>query len=414
MTRNTDLLSRRGFLSRSAFVGCSLAASPLLTPLTMAAAPTDHRLIVIILRGGMDGLDVVQPWGDPDFSTMRPDRPRPGSEKGPNDLDGFFALHPALSGLMPLWAAGELGFAHAVSTPYRDKRSHFDGQDFLEAGTSALQGSRDGWLNRMLQGLPGVETETAFALGRENMLLLNGRAPASNWTPEADLMLSPQALKLAQLVMQNDPQMMDAFAEALTLADSDGDPVMVDGLVPADMANEMRDSMVSARQGNAHQRIAEFAAKRLRGDTRIVGFSLNGWDTHDNQHVALPRALTQLSDTILTLKKEMRGPVWKKTTVIAMTEFGRTVRLNGTRGSDHGTAGAMLLAGGALRGGRVLGDWPGVSEADQYQRRDLMPTRDVRAYAAWTARGLFGIDRSDLEARVFPGLDMGADPGLLL
>ena len=157
----TKDLSRRAFLARSAVLGCSAAASPLWTRVSFAAAPWDTRLVVIILRGGMDGLDVVRPYGAPEYAALR------GSlaAEGGADLDGFFGLHPALSPLMPLWARGELGFVHAVSTPYRDKRSHFDGQDLLEAGTGDLAGARDGWLNRMLQLVPGVEAQTAFALG---------------------------------------------------------------------------------------------------------------------------------------------------------------------------------------------------------------------------------------------------------
>jgi uncharacterized protein (DUF1501 family) len=170
-----------------------------------------------------------------------------------------------------------------------------------------------------------------------------------------------------------------------------------------------------AEQGgqNSIRRLAAFAAERLVDDTRIAAFSLGGWDTHRRQDNALPRALGQLADAILTLQTGL-GPVWAKTAVIAMTEFGRTVRENGTQGTDHGTGGAMVLAGGAVRGGRVLGRWPGLDEADLYDRRDLLPTGDVRDYAAWALRSAFGIERAVLEGQVFPGLSLGADPGLLL
>ena len=176
MTRS--MTSRRSFLARSIALGCSAAASPLLAPLSLAAAPWDNRLVVIILRGGMDGLGVVQPWGDPDYAGLRAGMPRPGAKGGPLDLDGFFALHSGLTPLMPLWKAGELGFVNATSTPYRDKRSHFDGQDMLEAGTPGTAG-REGWLNRMLQTVPGLAAETAYAIGREEMLILSGRAAAA-------------------------------------------------------------------------------------------------------------------------------------------------------------------------------------------------------------------------------------------
>ena len=168
------------------------------------------------------------------------------------------------------------------------------------------------------------------------------------------------------------------------------------------------------QQGKAHLKVAEFAAEQLRGDTRIASFSINGWDTHNRQDKSIKPALDRLADTVLGLQSGLGPDVWGKTAVVAMTEFGRTARINGTGGTDHGTGGVMVLAGGAIRGGQVLGKWPGLSEADLYDRRDLMPTSDVRALAAWIMRGLAGLDRAMLEKTVFPGLDMGADPGLLL
>ena len=410
--------SRRSFLARGTALGCSLAASPLLTPVTMASAPWDQRLVVIILRGGMDGLDVVRPYGAPEFAALRGREfgAGPGDKRGPADLDGYFALHPGLGGLMPLWQAGELGFVHAVSTPYRDKRSHFDGQDILEAGSGGPGPGRirDGWLNRLLQTVPGIETETAYAIGRSDMLLTRGAAPVANWSPDAALVLSPQAELLLELVMHGDPLFRDATSEAIAL--SAGELQLMTGgeaLEEGEMLNAMRENMTRARGSERPESIARFAAARLREETRIASFSLNGFDTHARQGRGLGQALDRLQNVILTLRDGL-GPVWQKTAVVAMTEFGRMARINGTGGTDHGTGGAMLLAGGAVRGGRVVADWPGLDEADLYDRRDLMPTRDLRAHAAWMMRGLFGIDGSVLEGAVFPGLDMGDDPGLLL
>lgn len=366
--------------------------------------------MVIILRGGLDGLDAVQPYGDPGYSALRPRSLAGGPQNGALDLDGYFALHPGMAGLMPLWQQGELGFVHAVSTPYRDKRSHFDGQDLLEAGTERLSdGTRDGWLNRMLQVVPGVQADTAYAIGRGDMQLLKGPAPVANWSPEADLTLSPQAERLMGLVMQDDPEMHAALAEAQLLSDGSGGMAMSD-----DGGEMMMAQMQKAGKGASHRKIARFAAQRLRQDARVAAFSLNGWDTHQAQGRNLTRALERLSDTILTLKDTLKGPVWKKTAVVVMTEFGRTARENGTQGTDHGTGGLMITAGGAVRGGRVVTDWPGLGTAALYEDRDLMPTRDVRAHAAWVMRGLTGLDKSVLETAVFPGLIMGDDPGLLL
>lgn len=404
-------LSRRRFVTRSLALGCSLAASPLVTPVTMASAPWDNRLVVIILRGGMDGLDVVRPVGDANLVGLRGDI----APAGP-DLTGFFSLHPALADLMPLWSAGELGFAHAVSTPYRDKRSHFDGQDILEAGTGqdSLGRIRDGWLNRLLQAIPGLQTETAYAVGRSDMLLLKGAADVANWSPEAALALSPQAQRLLELVMHDDPLFRDAVAEAIALSQTELAMISNgEDLDSGDMLNAMQNNMQVTREKDQVESVSRFAAERLRGDTRIAAFSLNGFDTHSSQGKALPRALGGLQEAVLTLREDL-GDVWGKTAVLAMTEFGRTARINGSNGTDHGTAGVMLMAGGALRGGQVWGDWPGLSEADLYARRDLMPTRDVRAFAGWAMRDLFGVDRGLVEDTLFPGVELGTSPNLLL
>lgn len=408
----TYALSRRAFLSRSALIGCSLAASPLLAPISLAATPGENRLVVILLRGGMDGLDVVRPYGDPAFAALRGDAGL-GDPDGAVDLDGFHALHAGLRPLLPLWTRGQLGFAHAVSTPYRDKRSHFDGQDLLEAGFNALDDaqSRDGWLNRVLQHLDSAQAETAYAIGRDQMSILGGPAQVQRWSPEADMILSPQAIKLARLIMAEDPAFDAAFIQAMENADGDGDAVaMSEG---DDMMAMVKQNTKGSKNGSAERRIAEFAGKRLREDTRIASFSINGWETHQQQERSLLPALSRLSDTILTLEQTLTGPIWNKTTVVAVTEFGRTARINGSGGTDHGTGGAMILAGGGLRGGRVISDWPGLAEAQLYERRDLMPTRDLRALIGWLLHDKFGLPASTIETSIFPGLDMGATPSLL-
>lgn len=391
------MTDRRRFLLGTLGWGCSAAASPLLTPVALASAPWEERLVVIVLRGAMDGLDAIRPAGDPAYAALRPTL---AAEAG-LPLDGFWELHPALGPLLPLWQAGEFGAVHAVSTPYRDRRSHFDGQDILEAGTVGLpQGrDRDGWLNRMLAAVPGITGETAYAIGREEMLILSGAVPVSRWSPEARLALSPAARRLIEVVTHEDPLFRDATAGALGIVD--------------DLAEEAAGGMGGGGGGGpGHLRLAEFAAGRLRGETRIASFSVGGWDTHGQQASGMARALGQLSDVMLALRDGL-GPVWGRTAVLCVTEFGRTAQENGSRGTDHGTGGAMLFAGGALRGGRVAGDWPGLGEGDLYAGRDLMPLRDVRAHAGWVMRGLLGLDRATVEGVVFPGLDMGGDPGLI-
>jgi len=213
---------------------------------------------------------------------------------------------------------------------------------------------------------------------------------------------------LAELVLHDDPAFADAFAEAAMLLDGEDGGLIA---TPSGMGGDM-EGLAKKGTGGIRQ-VAAFAGEKLRADSRIAAFSIGGWDTHRGQRAALPRALAQLSDALLVLQATL-GDTWDKTAVVAMTEFGRTVRENGTKGTDHGTGGAMVLAGGAVRGGQVFGDWPGLRQRDLYKGRDLMPTRDVRAYAGWMMRGLFGLDKTVLERTVFPGMELGARPNVIL
>ena len=395
-------MDRRGFLLQGAALGCSLAASPLITPVALAAGPWDNRLVVIVLRGAMDGLDAIRPIGDPDYATLRPTL----NDGKATPVSDFWALHPGLAPLLPLWQAGEAGAVHAVSTPYRDGRSHFDGQDILEAGTLRIDGGQGGWLNRMLGAVPGMTAETAFAIGQDRMAILAGPAPYLRWSPEVTLKLSPQVRRLLELTLHEDPLFRNAALQAVAIADG----LSVEAAMQEEGGADMQ--MEASRPG-AESALARFAASRLREETRIASFSINGWDTHQNQRVGLERTLSRLSDTILTLRDEL-GPIWQKTAVLCMTEFGRTARENGTRGTDHGTGGAMIYAGGALRGGQVAGRWPGLSDQALFEQRDVMPTGDVRAAAGWVMRSLFGLDADVVSRVVFPGLDLGDRPEFLL
>lgn len=406
------LPTRRAFLQGGMALGCSPAAWPLLSQATFAAAPFDHRLVVVILRGAMDGLDVIRPAGDPLLAQLRPDL---AAGEGPT-LDGFWQLHPMLSGLLPLWQSGELGFVQAVSTPYRDRRSHFDGQDLLEAGTGMDVPAhlvRDGWLNRLLQDMPGASARTAFAIGRDALPVLDGPATVQRWSPDTGMRLSAQGRRLLERLYEDDPPFHAAANTALDLTgpEAEADMRAMSEDEPAMAAPAM---MAEGRPKPAADIAAftRFAAERLAEDTRIVALSLGGWDTHVGQAQAIRKPLARLEQLILGLRADL-GPLWSRTAFVAMTEFGRTVRQNGSNGTDHGTGGVMVTAGGALRGGKVLGRWPGLAEADLYAGRDLMPTGDVRAVAGWVLHALAGVPKDRLQGAVFPGLDLGDNPGIV-
>ncbi|WP_435229740.1 DUF1501 domain-containing protein [Pseudopelagicola sp. nBUS_20] len=408
-------INRRLFLKGGMAVGCSAAANPLLTTAAFASMPSSNRLVVIILRGGLDGLDVLRPWGDPDFVSARPTLAAAPAEA--QMLSDTHGLHPGLEALLPMWRAGNLAFVQAVSTPYRNKRSHFDGQDILEAGTPGIPPGlgRDGWLNRMLLGFKGGGSGTAYAIGSGPMLLSAGKAHFNSWSPEVDIAISAQSFALLKALYRGDLNLHAALNQAVDLAASDGDAAVFES-ADKNMMRAIEQDMASDRKNTkrGHVRIAEFAVRQLVGDARVACLSIDGWDTHSQQATALNRPMGNLADTLLTLQEGLSPEIWTQTTVLAMTEFGRTVRENGTRGTDHGTGGTMLLAGGAVNGGRVFGRWPGLSEVDLFDRRDLMPTDDVRRWVAWAIRSSFGLSRSFLEHTVFPDLDLGIDPQVLL
>jgi uncharacterized protein (DUF1501 family) len=374
------LLSRRGFLAGA----CCAAAAPVLTPVSFAAMPGDNRFVTIILRGAMDGLDLVQPYGDPAFAGLRPNLGLT-PDRGLLDLDGFFGLHPAASALMPLWQARELSFVHAVSTPYRDQRSHFDGQDILERG--GIDGSqRSGWLNRTLSVMPRSETRKAIDINSAMELILTGPNETDSWSSQSNFALAEDEMSFLDRLYAGDA----AFARAMQEARR------------TDMSADMLYG--GEKRGAGIAEMARLAGGMLREDYRIASFSINGWDTHVGQKGQFTKAAGDLATAIVTLSQALGEEAWKTTVVLAMTEFGRTARENGTNGTDHGTGGLAVLAGGAVPGGKVLGQWPGLSPDKLLDNRDLMPTGDIREVAAAMLYRQFGVDPHNLTTKVFPGL----------
>ncbi|UWU25175.1 DUF1501 domain-containing protein (plasmid) [Rhizobium sp. CB3060] len=383
MADNTAFsLSRRGFLASA----CCLAAAPIFTPVTFAAMPGDNRFVTIVLRGAMDGLDLVQPYGEASFAGLRPDIAI-APDNGLVDLDGFFGLHPAAADLLPLWKARELAFVHAVSTPYRDARSHFDGQDMLESGGGHVAEEKTGWLNRALGSIARSTAHKAIDINTSTELILSGPNTVDVWASDSGLGMGADEMQFLTRLYANDP----AFAKAM------------DEAMRADQSAKMGEAP-GAKHGEQIADVAALAARMLLREYRIASFSINGWDTHVQQAAQFRKAAGDLTQAVLTLKRTLGPDAWKTTVVLAMTEFGRTVRQNGSGGTDHGTGGCCLLAGGAINGGRVLGKWPGIKDEHLFENRDLMPTADVREIAAAMLYRQFDVGADDLNSKIFPGL----------
>lgn len=372
-------------------------ASTFVPRLVLAAAPTERRLVVIVLRGAWDGLAVVPAYGDPAFAGLRGalDMGRPGGAEAPLDLDGFFGLHPALEPLMTFWRQGELLPVQATATTHRG-RSHFEAQDELEAGTPRAVGRADGWLNRALSELPSpADRRLALAVGPSVPLTLRGDVAVASWAPNRMPTPSADLMTRIAVLWQQDAQLGPALAE---------------GLKAQSMAGEVlsgEDRMGGGGRGaGAFIGIAKAAGGFLAAERgpRIAVLDIGGWDTHAAQGTLrgrLVQSLTPLGAGIAAMAAQL-GPAWRDTVVLCVSEFGRTAAPNGTGGTDHGTGGLALLVGGAVKGGRVLADWPGLGRGALFEGRDLRPTLDTRALYKAVLRDHLGIDALAVERKVFP------------
>jgi uncharacterized protein (DUF1501 family) len=371
--------------------GASFAAWAYMPKFARAADGRDPRLIVVILRGALDGLATVAPVGDPDYAALH------GSIALTADgahaasmLDSFFALHPSMPEFARMYRENHAAVIHAVATPYRD-RSHFDGQDVLESGFAGPGRVQSGWLNRALEGLPrGERVMGALAVGPTTPLVLRGAAPTVGWSPVA----LPQAdddtaARLLELYRHRDPQLAKALTQGLQL-----DKVAQgDDMRPKPGINGMRV-------------VARGAAKLMVADDgpRIAALAFDGWDTHANEGGPVGRLAQLLAglDGALAEFESGLGTHWRDTAVVVATEFGRTVRINGTEGTDHGTGTIALLAGGAIRGGRVITNWPSLRPASLYEGRDLAPTTDLRVVIKGVLADHLGLSERVLAETVFP------------
>jgi uncharacterized protein (DUF1501 family) len=386
----TQATSRRALL----LGGASFAAWAYLPKFARAADGRDPRLVVVILRGALDGLATVAPIGDPDYAGLHGAIALHGD--GPNAaimLDPFFGLHPAMPEFARMYRAKQAAVVHAVATSYRD-RSHFDGQDVLESGFPGPGRVQSGWLNRALEALPkGERVMSALAVGPTTPLVLRGAAPTVGWAPVAlPQAADDTATRLLDLYQHRDPALASALTQGLQLEkQAQGDDM----------------KMKPGAGGAAAMRlVARGAAKLMAADDgpRIGALAFDGWDTHANEGGPVGRLAQLLGglDGALAEFESGLGDRWRNTAIVVATEFGRTARINGTEGTDHGTGTIALLAGGAVKGGRMITDWPGLKPANLYQARDLAATTDLRAVLKGVLHDQFGVGERVLAETVFP------------
>ena len=427
-------MKRRDFLTSGALV----AGGALLTSGLSCANTTTHgksRFVFVILRGALDGLAAVPPYGDRDYPSLRRDLAMSADSVLP--LNDIFGLHPSLTFLQESFSARELIVFHAIASPYRE-RSHFDGQDVLESGYTRAHAVQSGWLNRALAAIPAgrvTDRELGVALGQNIPLVMRGPATVTSWSPSKLAALDDDTLERITDLYAGDPLLGQRLADALAadaIADSPmpgiatmaggGTTMAAEGsgtaagagaggaINPSGAANTLapapRNNKPGPAPGARYAEVIHAAGEFLRREDgpKVAVFDTLGWDTHANEGGAqgqLAGRLAALDAGLRTLKDQL-GPVWNDTAVLLATEFGRTAAINGTRGTDHGTAAAAFLIGGAVRGGRVIADWPGLSSRALYQGRDLMPTTDMRSVLKGVLEEHLLIPRQALDTTVFP------------
>ena len=397
--------SRRRFLQ----LGLAAGSSALCARFAFAApAAGDARFVFIILRGALDGLSAVPPYADSDYLRLREQLAigAPGTADGALALDGHFGLNPGLGFVHEAYVAREALVFHALATPYRE-RSHFDGQDVLESGLALPHASQVGWLNRTAAALPPGAVhgaELGVALGQNVPLVLRGPAPIASWSPSKLPDIDEDTLQRIADRYASDPLLSQRLAQALA---TDRMAAESSGMSSSQPAAPAMAAAAMPRPGVARyietvQTAASFL-KREDGPALAV-FDTTGWDTHFNEGGSQGQLTQRLAalDAALRALKDSLGSTWQRTAVLIATEFGRTAAANGTRGTDHGTAAAALLLGGAVQGGRVICDWPGLSARALHEGRDLKPTLDLRSVIKSVLRDHLNISPRRIDAEVFP------------
>ena len=358
-----------------------------------------QRLVVILLRGGIDGLNVVVPHQETDYYEVRPSIaiPYPGEPEGVIDLDGFFGLHPALSDLVPFWRRKDLAFIYNCGSPDQT-RSHFDAQDYIESGTPGIKSTQDGWMNRLLAVLPTDRLTQALNVGITTPRILQGKMAIAH--------LRPGKNSLRKLPIDR-PLIHKAFARLYSddsdLAQAYRKGVEARNIIMAELQQEMLSASGNATSVNGFVDDAREVGKLIRGDTRtqLAFMNIGGWDSHVGEKNILKRSLPHLGKGLATLVQEL-DDVYANTVILVISEFGRTVKENGNEGTDHGHGNVMWLLGGGVRGGQIYGKWEGLGNSVLHEGRDLPVTTDFREAIASILLNHISISQSEL-GNIFPG-----------
>ena len=386
-----------------------LGAAGLLLPLNhyaWAARSTQRgpRLVVLFLRGAVDGLNVVAPYAEDNYYDYRPTIAvnRPGETDGLIDLDGHFGLHPALAPLLPLWRARQLAFVHACGSPDPD-RSHFEAQAYMETATPGIATTRSGWLNRLAAALHFERAADTVAFGATQPLITRGRAPTATFpVGHGATRMKPMdrdPVRLAfDAIYAGDPRLGQMYAEAIQSRTT----------LLAAVNQDMEHSAQGAPDPRGFSDDARRAARMMVADPslRLVFFQLGGWDTHVNQGAGrgqLANRLKPLGEALAAFQTSL-GPVWRETVVLVVSEFGRTVHENGDRGTDHGHGNVHWVLGGPVAGGHVYGDWAGLDESALHEGRDLPVSTDFRSVIDLILAAHLGVS-AGARQQVLPGFD---------
>lgn len=368
---------------------------------SLAQTNPQKRLIVVFLRGGIDGLNVVIPYRESAYYEVRPTIaiPAPGEEGGALNLDDRFGLHPALKDLMPYWKNGSLAWIHACGLPTAN-RSHFNAQEYIESGTPNIETTPDGWLNRLLANLPKGTPAQAVNLGGTTPRILSGQMSVANLATGRNAARSlpvdrPEINTLFDRLYNGNDPISKAYQEGREARE----------LLQADLESEMMRANQGAPSPRGAARNMQRLAQLMKGNSQaqLAFTALGGWDTHANQgnsRGSLANNLRPLGESLATLVREL-GPLYQDTVIIVMSEFGRTVKENGNRGTDHGYGNALWVLGGGIRGGKLYGEWPGLERSQLFEERDLAVTTDYRDAISSILQQHLQLQKQQI-SRVFP------------